>query len=306
MLICAECLAGLPTKIPRQNQSAEVQHELMKTIYLHEQHQNADAIVTLLSSEPVNESNRLHGSIVAHGAVFDVVGALLLAYNGFQLGDIKQKLHYLKLMKTLNEEDTETEERLEVEMESAGHSEAACLACYGQTPLHLQGQLRTLIDLYATDPTELLTYFIQGRYARWSSGYFPTRSPHPEELGDFPVAECLDRQPSRAEQLQQLGACNVVLMRPAEAVGQLNAALQMGLKTSLTYKYLAAAHAALGDDNLRDLHLEAAARVEPDSSFVTIHHLYMESVPETVSATGRFAMVNKRQQSYATHVSGKC
>lgn len=303
--MCPRC-AGLPTTIPRQDQPAEVRAELLKTVLYHEHEQNADAGVMLLKFESLHDDAKLVGSIAVRIAVFDIMGALVLACKSFEGGDIAQKLRYLEVMKTLNEEDTAANLRLLRQIQSAEESEAACLARYGQTPIIVQGQRKTLIDLYATEPAELLAYFAQERYARWSSGYFPIRCPHPEELGDFPVAECLRCQPSRAEQLQQLGVCNMVLLRYAEACGQLNAALQLGLKTSMTYTYLATAYAALGEDSLRDLHMEAAARAEPDPNFVTIHHLYMDSVPDSVSATGQFAMVNKRQLSYATHVSGKC
>lgn len=98
----------------------------------------------------------------------------------------------------------------------------------------------------------------------------------------------------------------MILLRPAEGLRQLNAALHMGLKTSMTYKYLALAHSALKNDIVSALYTEAAARAAPDATFVTIHHLYMDSVPHSVFDTEHIVVANKRQQSYERHVSGKC
>lgn len=186
MLMCAMCRAGLPTAIPRRNQPREVQTELLKTVLLHEQGQNTDASVTLLYSESINDNSVLRASISAHANVFDMMGALMLACRGFQGGDIAQKLEYLEIMKILNDEDAATENFLQHEIKSAESSEAARLARYGQTPICFQGQRKTLIDLIATDPAELLAYFAGEMHARWSNGHFPLRRPHPEELGNFP------------------------------------------------------------------------------------------------------------------------
>lgn len=304
VLVHALCCAGLPTIVPTQDTPPEVLSELLMTLMLHEKDQNADAILHILSNSASEDINIIGVSVSAHMAVFDVMSALRLAITAFAAGDISQKLEFLQRMMVMLGDHSAVDTNLMSEVQSAQCSEAECLSRFGHRPISLMGQQKTVADLHRTSSHELPLYVTRQLHARWSNGYFPKRCPHAEELGSFPIAELLPRRPSHAEQLQQLGACSDMLSRP-EGLGQLQAALHLGLYTSLTHSYLAAAYENLGDDRASNMHVQAALETKPDPRFVTVHHLYMDSMPDGESADG-LRLVNKRQRCYEQRVTGKC
>lgn len=283
---------------------------LTDTLLRSELAQNADAALLLVDAAPDNDFDTLIASIETHLAVYDVVGAIRRAAQGFAAGDVLVQLSVLHIIKAIIEEGVPAEMRLASEIASAEVSEGTevseILAHFGHRAVNIMGQHKTVADLCSTNPLELMVYALRQKHAKWSNGFLNTRSPHPKELGAFPVAESLQRKPSFAEQMQQLGACSVLMNKCSEGLGQLHAALQMGLNTSLTHEYLAAAYDCLGDDSARDMHRQEEKNAAPDPNFVTVYHMYMDGVPEGVSADGRITVVNKRQQIYERCVSGKC
>ena len=248
-------------------------------------------------------------AVIADTKMFcgDAVGALLDAAANFTTGSVADKLNSLSAMKTLVGDNSFTSDLMQaIELRQLDCGDATLLAEHGPLPVHIMGQQQTLADLLITPADELQRFYLSAILAKLVPKA-PAQADKPVDLSTFRIdssyIKYADLRP--ADMMQQRGACQLYLCKPAEAVAELTAALQQGDPSWLTYHYRAAAHEALGNDKAAAEDKAEESRIAPDPDVVTLAFLLESHGLEMVEVHGKQKTVSLRERQYMLALAGE-
>lgn len=233
---------------------------------------------------------------IAKSASGNKVGALLDAAAAFRTGSIAEKLESLSDMKSLDNSSI-TDGLQAVQLRQLKYGNATILAEHGPLPVHIMGQQKTLADLNTAFADELQRVYLSAVLAKL------VQAGEPFAFSNFSSFVRYTHL-SAADTLQQRGACQLYLGKPAEAVADLTAALQQGNPSWLTYHYRAAAHEALGNDKAAAEDKAEESRIAPDPDFVTLAFPLESHDFEMMEVHGQQNWLSLRERQYMLAVAG--